>query len=396
MVQRGQPPTALGDVRVIELADRRTALCGKMFADMGADVILVEPPGGAEHRWRPPFIGGRPDPLRSARFAYENAGKRSVTARLDDAADLEQLHDLLASADLFIEGSKPGSLSAYGLTYEALSARHPRLIVVSITDFGQDGPWAQWEATDLISMSLGGVTYLGGYPDTAPVRIGGAQSSNIAGLHAACAALLALHHRRVTGLGQHVDESTHEAVAYTQEIAMQAVEYEGAVRGRLNKEENPVEHGVYRCSDGHIICTSIPRAWDGLLEWMSAKGVDISPLVGDEWRAPGYLAAHSAEFNARFVPFLASMTRDEACDEAQARELMFAPVYSAGDLIDDAHLASTRYFEERVLWSGAPSVPYPGRPYDLSVTPWRGVGPVPTPGEHSDLLRARLGAGGAR
>ncbi|MEX1022122.1 MAG: CoA transferase [Dehalococcoidia bacterium] len=387
--------SALGDLRVIELADRHTALCGKLLADMGADVVLVEPPGGAPHRLRGPFLGA-PDPSRGARFVYENAGKRSVTADLQEEAGRESLHDLLAEADFFIEGTKPGALEALGLGYESLAERHPRLIVVSITDFGQDGPWAAHEATDLISMALGGVAYLGGFPDTAPARIGGAQASNIGGLHAACASMLALHQRATTGRGQRVDVSLHEAVAYTQEIAMQAAEYEGIVRGRLNKEENPVEHGVYRCSDGYIICTSIPRNWDALIGWMSTRGVDIAPLIGEEWAKPGYLAAHAAEFNAIFVPFLATMTRDEACDEAQAVELMFAPVYSSGDLVRDPQLESTNYFQERELWAGEPPVRYPGRAYDLSVTPWAGAGPVPAPGEHTDALLRTASKDGVR
>ena len=373
-------PAALDDLRVIELADRRTAFCGKFFADMGADVLLIEPPEGAPNRWVGPFLGGKRAIDRSARFAYENAGKRSVSVRLEEAADRAALLSLLQEADVFIEGTKPGTLAKYGLDYASLSALNPRLVVVSITDFGQDGPWAQYEATDLISMALGGVAFLGGFPGMAPARIGGEQSTNIAGSHAACAALLAIYERGVTGLGQHIDESTHQAVAYTQEIAMQGPEYDGVIRGRVDKEENPVEHGVYRCSDGYIICTSIPRNWDGLITWMLDGGVsEAAALLDEQWKTPGYLAAHAAEFNSLFVPFLASMSMDEACDAAQALELMFAPVYSAGDLIADAQLASVGYFQLRELWSGEPPVQFPGRAYDLSITPWQGIGPVPVP-----------------
>ncbi len=386
--------TSLSDLRVVELADRRTALCGKLLADMGADVILVEPPTGAPHRERSPYLGV-PGPSRGARFVYENAGKRSVALDWHDAPSRDALLELLASADLLIEATRPGVLATMGLDYDSLAPRHSRLIVVSITDFGQNGPWAQWEATDLISMALGGIAYLGGFPDTPPARIGGQQASNIGGLHAACAAMLAVHERTQTGRGQHVDLSIHEAIAYTQEVAMQSVEYEGVVRGRLDKEENPVEHGVYRCSDGYIICTSIPRNWDALVGWMSTRGVDITALIGDEWVQPGYLAAHAEAFNALFVPFLATMTRDEACDQAQALELMFAPVYSAGDLIRDPQLQAAAYFEDRELWAGEPAVRFPGRPYDLSVTPWQGTGSVPGIGEHNAQLLG-VPTGGAR
>lgn len=370
--------TALDDLRVIELADRRTAFCGKFLADMGADVLLIEPPEGAPNRWIGPFIGRVREISHGARFVYENAGKRSAAVRLDDADDRAALLALLAEADIFIEGTKPGTLSAYGLDYDSLATLNPRLIMVSITDFGQTGPWAQHEATDLVSMALGGVAFLGGSPGMAPARIGGEQSTNIAGSHAACAALLAVHERGITGRGQHIDESTHQAVAYTQEIAMQGPEYDGVIRGRVDKEENPVEHGVYRCSDGYIICTSIPRNWDGLITWMLERGVDgAAALLDEQWKAPGYLGAHADEFNALFVPFLASMTKDEACDAAQALELMFAPVYSASDLVADAQLASTGYFQSRELWPGEPAVQFPGRAYDLSITPWQGCGPVP-------------------
>ena len=210
-VSEMQPPAALEGLRVLDLSGPMGNYAGKLFADMGADVVLVEPPGGTPLRREPPFIGDAPGAERSLNFAYQNTSKRGICVDLDSASGQRLLRELARTADLVIETAPPGWMAERGLGYEHLARQRPQLVVASITPFGQTGPYAQMQATDLVGLALGGLLWMGGYQDAAPTQAHGDQAFKCAAMYGAVAAMLAVTDAELTGEGQHVDISMQES-----------------------------------------------------------------------------------------------------------------------------------------------------------------------------------------
>jgi benzylsuccinate CoA-transferase BbsE subunit len=207
--------TLLAPYRVLDLSDERGALCGRILASMGADVIKVEPPGGAPLRGRGPFYRDEPGLENSLAWWALEANKRSLTLDIEHQRGRELLFRLAETADFFIESFAPGYLAASGLGYPELHARCPALVYVSITPFGQTGPRANWAASDITIQATSGHMYLNGEPDRSPVRLGVSAAYWHGGAEGAQAAMIAHHARRRTGRGQHVDVSMQQAHIWT-------------------------------------------------------------------------------------------------------------------------------------------------------------------------------------
>ncbi len=219
----------LDGMRVVDLADEKGELCGRLLADLGADVIRVEPPEGAISRRLPPFVprvgsaGAENDAGNDASslyFAVRNAGKRGVTLDIGTAAGRERLHELLSSADIFIESFAPGTLARNELHPNSLRERYPKLVLVSITDFGQTGPYRDYRGTDMIGFAMGGMMHRAGIFAKPPIVAPGALAYDAVGVTAAYATLLAIFKQFNTGLGQHVDVSVMESVANLSDWAL--------------------------------------------------------------------------------------------------------------------------------------------------------------------------------
>lgn len=193
--------------RVVDLSDERGIFCGFVLAELGADVVSVEPPGGSRSRLQGPFAGGAPGTERSLFWWAYARGRRSVVLDPESEADRDALLRLVDAADVMVESRTPGEMERLGLCYEALARRNPGLVYVSLTPFGQSGPKARWAASDLTVFAASGALWLMGDADRAPVRISAPQAFLHAGAEAAAAALVALHERRRSGRGQHVDVS---------------------------------------------------------------------------------------------------------------------------------------------------------------------------------------------
>jgi crotonobetainyl-CoA:carnitine CoA-transferase CaiB-like acyl-CoA transferase len=194
---------ALGHWRILDLTDRPNQLCARVFADFGAEVIKIEPPEGDPCREQEPFFGGLRGPDRSLTFAYLNRGKKSVTLDLRNAADQQRLRALAGRADVLVEDRQPGELARLGLGYEDLRQLHPGLVYVSITPFGQTGLYRNHRGGDLIAQAMGGIMFANGDPTRRPAMAPYELLSQLACLHAAFGALVALLARRTTGEGQH-------------------------------------------------------------------------------------------------------------------------------------------------------------------------------------------------
>jgi len=399
---RDSTPSALSGVRVLEIASPLTRYCGKLFADMGADVVLIEPRGGSEMRREPPCARDGAGRDASLAFAYYHTGKRGMTLDLESETGQAALRALAAGADLVLEGEKPGIMPRRGLGYPELSARNPRLVMVSITPFGQSGPYAQYEATDLIALALGGLLYLGGYPDAPPTRVYGEQAYSGAGMYAAVSALLALAEREASGAGQHVDVSMQECVVMAMETAVQFYDLERTVRKRHAGEQRFAGTGVFACKDGHIYMMAsgigANKFWGLSLQWLADEQVPgVERLYGAAWNDVDYVKSDEAKriFAEVFAPWAKTRTKAQLYHEGQRRHIPLAPINTPADILASRQLAQREYFVRLDDPAFAKPLVMPGAPYKLSRTPWRIQRPAPRLAEHNEDMRAAGSAGAA-
>lgn len=394
------PPGPLAGLRVLELSGSLGHYCGKLFADLGADVVLVEPPGGTPLRREPPSAGAEDD-SESIPFQYLNTNKRSLCLDLDQPGDAATLRALAGRADLVIETERPGVQERRGLGWATLSSTHPGLVLTSITPFGQDGPYAGLDGDDLIASALGGLLYLGGYADGEPIRPAGEQAVLAAGLFGAVAAMLALTHAELTGQGQHVDVSMMEAVVLGLENAPQLYDLEGVVRHRNGGVQRLAGTGVFACADG-LVCLLATgfggtQHWTKLVAWLEAEtGTGLGRFRDPRWSRIDFLVteAAKAEFSAFFADFCATRAQRDLYHRAQSWRVPLCPVSAPRDVLSDAQLAFRSYFAEVTRADGS-VLTMPGAPYRLSRTPWSIRRPAPRLGEHSREVLAEMTAGDA-
>ncbi len=395
-------PAALEGLRVLDLSGPMGNYCGKMFADMGADVILVEPPGGTRLRFEPPYLGDVSGIERSLSFAYHNTSKRGITLNLDTLDGQDLFRKLAATADLVIETGKPGVMQQRGLDYQALAAARPGLVVVSITPFGQSGPYAQYEAEDLIGLALGGLLYLGGYADAAPTRVYGNQAYLCASIYGAVGALLAVLEAETSGAGQHVDVSMQECVVLALENAVQFFDLEGTVRKRYAGEHRFAGTGVFECQDGYIYLMAggigANMFWGRSIDWFCEEEIPgAERLRGEEWTTLDYLKSDEAKqyFLEMFVPWAKTKTKAYLYHEGQRRHIPIAAINAPVDLLDNRQLQYRRHFVEVMHHLRDKPMIMPGAPYKLSETPWRLQRPAPRLGEHNAEIYAECGVSDA-
>ena len=387
----GRPPAALTGYRVLDLCHDHGMLCTKIMADLGADVIIIEPPTGMVTRTRGPFYHTLADPEKSLYFWYFHTNKRSITLNLDTPESQTLFKQLVRTADVLVETSPPGSLSRLGLGYADLCALHPRLVMTSITGFGSTGPYRHYRAPDIVGLAMGGLLYLCGEPDGPPVPPGGQQGEHLAALNGVTGTLIALWHRDVTGVGQHVDVSMQAAVANTLETTHQTYDFNGEIRRRFGHTREGAAY-ILPCRDGYIalICGS-KLGWPQLVQWMQDEG--CGEVVGDARLLDDiYRFEHDAEVHAALQAFFASKTKRDIYTEAQRRRLPLAPVNTPGDLVESPQLQARGFFVDVEHPELGTSVRYPGAPYALSATPWRITRRPPLLGEHNeDIYVQELG-----
>ena len=378
----GQPSAALRGVRVLDLADVSGAYCGKLLGDMGADVIKVEPPGGEPVRHIGPFLGGKADRNRSFFFWHYNTSKRSVTLDLQTAGDRERFARLAESADLIIETQAPGTLDSLGIGYAALAARNARLTMVSITPFGQTGPYRDYRASDLVAQALGGMVYVNGFADEPPLQGLGLQAYHSASTYAAIGAMLALVARERTGRGQWVDVSLQECVAACVEHASSFFHQNSTIAERQGSLHWTRYFRVGRCADGHVMHCTLGD-WTSLIEWVKAEGKaqDLADPLWDDFN-------HRRDHCAHLFDVLDAWARHyqvaDLVEGAQLRRIPYAPVLAPETLPQNPQLVDRGFFvpvrhEERDA-----TVTYPGAPYVFSATPWRIDRRPPMVGEHNE------------
>jgi crotonobetainyl-CoA:carnitine CoA-transferase CaiB-like acyl-CoA transferase len=382
---------ALGHLRVLEIGDGvSAAYATKLLADLGADVVKIEPPGrGDVTRTRGPFPGGVPHPEKSGLFLYLNANKRGMTLDLTAPRGREALGRLAERADLLVHDVHPTEMTARGLDWERLAAGNPRLVMTSIAPFGLTGPHAGWRAPDVIAWSAGGIAALNGEPsrpDLPPLKAFGDQAGFQAGLNAAIGSLGALFARLATGRGEHVEVSTQECLAAILELTFEFWPYCGLVASRLGAK--PIQPLCFmECRDGWIfICCVEEHQWQRFVEIMG----------NPEWAQMDIFAnriARGANFDALRI-FLEEWCREQSVDAlyeaAQERRVPFAPVSTMGSLLASPHLKARGFFATLEHPAAGP-VTVPGAPYRLSATPWTLRTPAPCLGQHTAEVLAEAG-----
>jgi benzylsuccinate CoA-transferase BbsE subunit len=382
--------SALGGLRILDLTGLRGALCGRLLADMGADVIKVEPPAGDPTRLLGPFVDDQPHPDRSLIFWFYNLNKRSLTMDYRRARGAELLMRLVESADVLIESFEPDYLEQFGLEWDALHKRNPALILCSIAPFGQDGPWSRYEADDTVLTALSGMLYVNGFPGEPPVRPLGLQAYHCAGYYGAIAIMCALFGRERSGRGQRVDLSIQEAAACGVEHVAPSYFGMGQIARRRGTLHWAGGFRVGRCRDGYIL-HSISGDWTTLLEWVKGDGA-AQDLVEPQWSDPAYRREHAAHL----FDVLDAWVKDKSCAElaerAQILRLPYALPRSINDLPRDEQLAARNYFVEVEHPELGRKFLYPGAPYLFSRTRWRVYRRPPLLGEHNkDILGGDLG-----
>jgi crotonobetainyl-CoA:carnitine CoA-transferase CaiB-like acyl-CoA transferase len=383
----------LAPYRVLDLTDGRAELATFVLAGLGADVIKVEPPGGAASRGEGPQAEGEPASLASLRFHAYNRGKRSVEIDLDHPEDRRDFLALVASADFLFENAGPGAMEARGLGFEALRDLRPDLVYVAISPFGQTGPYADHVATDLTLSAMGGAMALNGDADRRPVRITVPQTWHHAAAESALGALVAHHRRQQAGEAQFVDVSVQAAVFWTGLQAMIASAIDGRNierNGTVLQLSTLVTPLVYPCADGEVCLIATSATLVGLMPWMLESGVVTEEwAVKEDWSTyeARMLTAeelvHSlADVRAAVTDFTLMHPKKVLFEGGIARGVTLAPVNTVADVLQVDHLVARDYWDEIELPSGR-VLRAPGAFVKASATPIVWTRPAPDVGEHT-------------
>ncbi|MBW2244490.1 MAG: CoA transferase [Deltaproteobacteria bacterium] len=410
----GAAPSALEGIRILEIASERGVLAGKLLADMGADVVTIEPPRGSAMRSYAPFVDDRPDPEKSLYWWHYNTSKRGVTLDLESPRGRELFLRLVASADAVLECEDPGQMARLGLDYPDLAEVKSDVIVVSLTPFGRDTAKPDAQVTDLTVLAAGGPVWSCGYDDHSipPVRGGGNQGFQTGAHYAVLSLLTALLHRGISGEGQHIDVSLHAAANATTEMAsycwLVAQDEVQRQTGRhaMAMITMPTQS---QCADGRYVTTGIPPRWphefSALHAWLVRLGlVDQLPeaifleQAAEKEFIDFSLLGQDDEVNAimgagrdALLLIARNVSAHDFFIGAQECGLSAGAVYAPEEVIEDPHFKE-RGFPVRVEHPEiGRTITYPGAPYRFNGSPWRISRRAPTLGEHNDEVLGELG-----
>ncbi len=381
-------PRALEGIRILDLTRIFSGpYCAMLFADMGAEVIKIEPPGGEIIRDNPPMVkegeGGPEDRSRSGYFLTLNRNKYGITLNLKHPKGVGIFKELVKIGDVVLENYAPGVMKRLGIDYPVLRDINPRTIMCSISGFGQWGPYSERIAFDVISQAMSGLMSITGYPDSPPTRVGTSLGDVNASVHAAFAIMTALWQREKSGVGQYIDCSMQEAMVSILEGAI--------VRWTIGKElltpigsHNPHDApmGAYKCKDGYIIIATVgDEHWHrfcraiGRLEWASDPEYRTKR---QRWEKKLILAEEIEKWTANY-------TVREAGEILDRERVANSPILNIQQVVDDPHLNARGYFVE-VEHPIIGKAKIPGIPFKFSETPGEVERPSPLVGEHNELI----------
>ena len=410
--QSQQPPPertggALEGITVIELCGARGHFMAKLMGDMGARVIKIEPLGGASERQIGPFMDDDPHPDRSLFFWAHNTSKESLELNIETPEGQKIIKRLAAIADVILEDFEPGYLPSLGLGYKNLSAGNERLVMTSLTAFGQDGPYRDYKSTDIVALAMGGIMHSCGYddlPGSPPIRPSGDHGDKIASHYGLMGTLAAIFNRHFSGKGQYIDASAHEACNSTTEHALPTYLYEGENVFRQTGRHHsttPTPKTLCKTSDGKYLIVfqlfNNLHSWLSLVRWMADAGM-AEDLQEERYKdmarggSRGMRAAkdttdsdHAFEVVRRFI---ASQTSEGIYRGAQNLKFPWGQVRSPEENLHDPHFAEDRQMFANIhhpeMGEGV-SFKYVGRPYRFTESPWDAFRP-PLVGEHTKSI----------
>ncbi len=379
---------ALSGLIVLDLSQNISGpFCTRLLAGLGAEVIKIEPPGqGDPSRKMGPFPGDAPHSEKSGLFLYLNTGKKSLTLNLKTRAGAKIFKKLVRGADMVVENFEPKVMPGLGLSYQKLEKINPALIMTSISYFGQNGPYRDYQATNLTAYALGGLTYVTGEPDREPLTTGGSQAEYHGGLNAFVATLTALHYRDTTGIGQHVDVSLMECLVSVLEYKLEMYSFQGAIAGRWHSR-HPYNwpHGdIYPCRDGYVAVPPRPFL-DDFSVWLNRPA-----LAKERFSTLTSRLQNSEEFESILTSGLEQKTKEEFFHSGQEWRFGTGYVATTEDVVKDPHLKEREFFVE-MEHPQAGKLTCPGLPFKLSETPCQ-LRRAPLLGEHNvEVYGDRLG-----
>lgn len=391
----------LAGLRVLELSDEKGQFCGKLLGDLGADVIKIEPPGGVKNRHVGPFMDDIPHPERSLSFWYYNTSKRGITLDLETADGRALFKRLAATADVILETFRPGYLDTLGLGYDTLAEQNPGLVLCALTPFGQTGPWRDYLSADLLHMAAGGEMASCGYDDSdVPIAPGGGNAWHMGCHYAYMGIMAALVFRTMSGQGQYIDASIHDACALTTESQIANYVYRGEVLKRQTGRHHapgPTPRTQFLAKDGVYVTALIsgglnPRNVKNLAELMDVYGM-AGDLKDPKYQDPAVIAANTSHIiDGLLASFIASVPAEEVYHAAQSRGFTWGAVRAPEALLEDAHLHDRGFWKQVEHPELGRTFIYPGEAAIYNGTPWGISRRAPLIGEHNaEIFRDELG-----
>jgi len=392
MARSQKAESMLSPYRVLDLTDEKGLLCGKLLGDLGADVIKIERPGGDPARNLGPFYHDEADPEKSLFWFAYNTNKRGITLDIETSDGRELFKRLVKSADFIIESLPPGHMDELGLGYSALEKLNPGVIMVSITPFGQTGPYRDYKAPDIVAWAMAGRMYSVGPADRPPLRISHHSQTYLqAGLEAAMAAMMALYYRQMTGEGQQIDVSIQAAAAQPSNSTWDIL--------KLTRQRGGTFYGsgiqitrTWPCKDGLVTWIFMPGQFTGrmrneaFVSWMDSEGMANDFLKEFDWDSLDYATVSQETIDHLEEPtgrFFMTHTKVELLEGAVKHRILFYPQFNTPDLLESVQLAARDYWVELEHPELGTAIPYPGAFAKASETPPRILRRAPLIGEHN-------------
>jgi crotonobetainyl-CoA:carnitine CoA-transferase CaiB-like acyl-CoA transferase len=394
--------------RALDITDEKGFLCGKILAELGVDVIKVERPGGDQSRKVGPFWHDQEDPEKSLYWFAYNSSKRGITLDLKLAEGKRIFSNLVKTADFIIESFDPGELDKLGFGYSELCRIKSDIILTSITPFGQKGPYSHYKASDLTIMGMSGELFMTGESDRPPVNISLPQACLHAGSDAAVGSMIAHHHRRNTGEGQHVDISMQQSAAWFLAQTIPHWEIDRMILGRVGtfrtSSRGTLQRQVWPCKDGFIFFFMIggqqgAKTGYQLVKWMQDEGVADDFLQAYKWEEFDMATATQElidKISKPIAEFFLTRTKKEALDAAMTRNISICPLMGNRDLLQDPNLAARNFWMPIEHPELQATIPYPKQFVRSSENETGTRFKAPRIGEHNAEVYGELGLTGER
>ena len=380
----------LEGIKVLEIGGMHTApMCGMVLADLGVEVIKVEQPEGELVRYAGPFLEGKPPQETSTYFLSINRNKKGITINMRHPEGQEIFRDLAAKVDVLIQNFKPGTMARWRVGYDDIKRLNPKIVYISISMFGQYGPYHKRPGFDPLAQAMGGIMYVTGMPGEMPLRTGNAIVDNSTGWMAAIGALSALLYRKETGKGQHVDISLLDNTVYMSDFGLMAAahtNYHWVRNGNRHPSVSPFN--TYQTKDGYIFIIIGPDShWAKFCRIMGREDLIADPRCKTV-RDRGANAEMIDQLTAQWAK---GKTVEEIMNIFLENEIPAAPIWSHKDILTNEHVQERGMVAE-VDHPAAGRVKLQGIPWKHSLTPGKVRTPAPTLGQHTtEILTNWLG-----